>query len=123
MVILHENYYNSSYSTSPDEMRLNANAYVFRDSDGTLVAQGGSSSRFKGTLTEGITSRNIADVYYVVPFVVLNDGSYVYGTVKSNSMLNIMNYNLNSSSVSATERAVSEDIIALYNAVKAYYEA
>ena len=121
MVILHENYYNSSYSTSPDEMRLNANAYVFRDSDGTLVAQGGSSSRFKGTLTEGITSRNIADVYYVVPFVVLNDGSYVYGSVKSNSMLNIMNYNLNSSSVSATERAVSQDIIDLYNAVQAYY--
>ena len=121
MVILNERYYDASYSTSPDGMRLNANAYVFRDSDGTLTAQSGTA-RYYGTLTEGISSKDIADVYYVVPFVVLNDGSYVYGTVKSNSMMKIMKANLNSSAVPETERAVSEDIIDLYNAVKAYYE-
>jgi len=87
-----------------------------------LTTQNGTS-RCYGTLTEGISSKDIADVYYVVPFVVLNDGSYVYGSVKSNSMMKIMQANLNSSSVPETERAVSEDIIALYNAVKAYYEA
>lgn len=121
MVLLNEKYYNASYSTSPDGMRLNANAYVFRDSDGTLTTQNGTS-RCYGTLTEGISSKDIADVYYVVPFVVLNDGSYVYGSVKSNSMMKIMKANLKSSSVPETERAVSEDIIDLYNAVKAYYE-
>ena len=121
MVILNEKYYESSYSTAPESMRLNANAYVFRDIDGTLAPQNGTT-RFYGTLTEGISSKDIADVYYVVPFVVLNDGSYVYGTVKSNSMMKIMRANLNSSSVPDTERAVSEDIIDLYNAVKAYYE-
>ena len=122
MVILNAKYYNASYSTSPDAMRLNPNAYVFRDSDGTLAAESGTS-RYFGTLTEGISSKDIADVYYVVPFVVKKNGSYVYGSVKSNSMMKIMQANLNSSSVPETERAVSEDIIALYNAVKAYYEA
>ena len=122
MVILNAKYYNTSYSASPDAMRLNPNAYVFRDSDGTLAAESGSS-RYFGTLTEGVSSKDIADVYYVVPFVVRKDGSYVYGSVKSNSMMKIMQANLNSSSVPETERAVSEDIIALYNAVKAYYEA
>lgn len=122
MVILSEKYYQSSYSSSPDRMRLNANAYVFRDSDGTLLKQR-ETNRYYGTVTEGISSKDIADVYYVVPFVVLNDGSYVYGTVKSNSMMKIMKANLNSSSVPATERAVSQDIIDLYNAVKAYYAA
>lgn len=122
MVILSEKYYQSSYSASPDQMRLNANAYVFRDSDGTLLSESGSG-RYYGTVTEGISSKDISDVYYVVPFVVLDDGSYVYGTVKSNSMMKIMNANLKSSSVPATERAVSEDIIDLYNAVKAYYAA
>ena len=122
MVILSEKYYQSSYSSSPDNMRLNANAYVFRDSDGTLLYQS-ETNRYYGTVTEGISSKDIADVYYVVPFVVLNDGSYVYGTVKSNSMMKIMKANLNSSSVPATERAVSQDIIDLYNAVKAYYAA
>ena len=122
MVILSEKYYQSSYSSSPDNMRLNANAYVFRDSDGTLIKQS-ETNRYFGTVTEGISSKDIADVYYVVPFVVLNDGSYVYGTVKSNSMMKIMNANLNSSSVPASERAVSQDIVDLYNAVKAYYAA
>ena len=122
MVILSEKYYQSSYSSSPDQMRRNANAYVFRDSDGTLQKQS-DTNRYYGTVTEGISSKDIADVYYVVPFAVLSDGSYVYGTVKSNSMMKIMNANLKSSSVPATERAVSEDIIDLYNAVKAYYDA
>ena len=121
MVILSEKYYQSSYSNSPDQMRRNANSYVFRDSDGTLLKQS-ETNRYYGTVTEGISSKDIADVYYVVPFAVLNDGSYVYGTVKSNSMMKIMRANLNSPSVPATERAVSEDIIDLYNAVKAYYD-
>ena len=121
MVMLCEKYYQSSYSSSPDSMRLNANAYVFRDSDGTLQIQS-ETGRYYSTVTEGISSKDIADTYYVVPFAVLSDGSYVYGTVKSNSMMKIMRANLNSSAVPATERAVSEDIIDLYNAVKAYYE-
>ena len=121
MVILNEKYYESSYSTAPESMRLNANAYVFRDSDGTLQIQS-ETGRYYSTVTEGISSKDIADTYYVVPFAVLSDGSYVYGTVKSNSMMKIMRANLNSSAVPATERAVSEDIIDLYNAVKAYYE-
>jgi len=101
-------------------MRLNANAYVFRESDGTLVKEA-SVERWYGTVTEGISSKDIADVYYVVPFTVMKDGSYVYGTVKQNSMLKIMNTNLGISSIPETEKAVTRDIIALYEAVKAYY--
>ncbi|MBQ1413133.1 MAG: Ig-like domain-containing protein [Clostridia bacterium] len=120
-VVLCEKYFQPSYQTNPDSMRLNPNAYIFRQSDGTLEKEN-NSSRYYSTLTEGISSKDISDVYYVVPFVVLNDGSYVYGTVKSNSMMKIMKANLNSSNVPATERAVSQDIIDLYNAVKAYNE-
>jgi len=122
MVILSEKYYSASYADSPDDMRLNANSYVFRQSDNTLRYDS-EAERYYGTVTDGITSKDIADVYHVVPYVVLNDGSYVYGTVKSNSMMKIMNANLNSTSVPATEKAVMRDIIALYEAVKAYYEA
>lgn len=120
MVILGTAHYQSSYASNPDAMRLNANAYVFRESDGTLVKEA-SGDRWYGTVTEGISSKDIADVYYVVPFAVLKDGSYVYGTVKQNSMLKIMNTNLGISSIPETEKAVTRDIIALYEAVKAYY--
>ena len=120
-VILCEKYFNSSYNTNPDSMRQNANAYVFRESDGTMEKEK-NTSRYYATLTEGISSKDISDVYYVVPFVVLNDGSYVYGTVKSNSMMKIMQANLKSSTVPVTEREVSQDIIDLYNAVKVYNE-
>ena len=101
-------------------MRLNANAYVFTESNGTLLYDD-DSARYYATVTEGISSKDIADVYYVVPYVVLDNGSYVYGTVKSNSMLKIMNINLNIASVAETEKQVSRDIIALYEAVKEYY--
>lgn len=120
VVILCEKYYDSSYSTNQDKMRLNANAYVFTESDGTLLYDD-DSARYYATVTEGISSKDIADVYYVVPYVVLDNGSYVYGTVKSNSMLKIMNTNLNIASVAETEKQVSRDIIALYEAVKEYY--
>ena len=120
VVILCEKYYDSSYSTNQDKMRLNANAYVFTESNGTLLYDD-DSARYYATVTEGISSKDIADVYYVVPYVVLDNGSYVYGTVKSNSMLKIMNINLNIASVAETEKQVSRDIIALYEAVKEYY--
>lgn len=119
VIILKGTDYQASYATSPDSMRLNASAYVFRDSDGTLLTD--DNVNYYATVSKGISSENISDVYYVVPFVVLNDGSYVYGQVKSNSMLNIMNANLQGTSVSDTERAVASDIVALYNAVKAHY--
>ena len=119
VVILKETDYQESYSNSPDSMRLNANAYIFRSNDGTLVSDDGTN--YYATVSQGISSENISDVYYVVPFVVLNDDSYVYGTVKSNSMLNIMNANLQDTSIPATEKAVTEDIVDLYNAVKAHY--
>lgn len=119
VVILKETDYQESYSTSPDSMRLNANAYIFRSNDGTLVSDDGAN--YYATVSQGISSENISDVYYVVPFVVLNDDSYVYGTVKSNSMLNIMNANLQDTSIPSTEKAVTEDIVDLYNAVKAHY--
>jgi len=122
VVILCEKYYDSSYSTSQDSMRLNANSYVFTESDGTLLREEGTG-RYYATVTEGISSKDVADVYYVVPYVVLDNGSYVYGTVKSNSMMKIMNANLNVASVSETEKEVSRDIIDLYEAVKAYYAA
>ena len=95
---------------------------MFRESDGSLVKEA-SGERWYGTVTEGISSKDIADVYYVVPFTVMKDGSYVYGTVKQNSMLKIMNTNLGISSIPETEKAVTRDIIALYEAVKAYYAA
>ena len=79
-------------------------------------------ARYSATVTEGISSKDISDQYYVVPFVVLNDGSYVYGNVKSNSMKNILTRNQDKDNVPDTEKAVSRDIIALYEAVKAYYE-
>ena len=122
VVILCEKYFDSSYKTAQDKMRLNANSYVFTESDGTLLYDKGSG-RYYATVTEGISSKDIADVYYVVPYVVLENGSYVYGTVKSNSMMKIMNTNLSITSVSETEKEVSRDIIALYEAVQAYYAA
>jgi len=120
VVILCDKYFDASYNTAPDEMRLNANAYVFTESDGTLLYEK-ISGRYYATVTEGISSKDISDVYYVVPYVVLKDGSYVYGTVKYNSMLKIMNTNLGIASIPETEKAVTRDIIALYEAVKAYY--
>jgi len=120
VVILCDKYFDASYNTTPDKMRLNANAYVFTESDGTLLYEK-ISGRYYATVTEGISSKDISDVYYVVPYVVLKDGSYVYGTVKSNSMLKIMNTNLGIASIPETEKAVTRDIIALYEAVKAYY--
>ena len=120
MVILNGSYYDSSYASNPDAMRLNSNAYVYTESEGTL-AYDESGTRYYGTLTKDITSANIGDAYYVVPYVVLNDGSYVYGAVKYNSMLKIMNNNLNKDTVSETEKAVCRDIIALYEAVIAYH--
>lgn len=122
MVILSSKYYSTSYASKPDAMRLNANAYVFNESNKTLVYDK-SGARWYGTVTEGISSKDIADVYYVMPFVVLKDGSYVYGEVKSNSMLKIMNTNLGIASIPETEKAVTRDIIDLYEAVKAYYAA
>lgn len=122
VVILCEKYFDSSYKTSQDKMRLNTNSYVFTESNGTLLYDEGSG-RYYATVTEGISSKDIADVYYVVPYVVLDNGSYVYGTVKQNSMMKIMNTNLNIASVSETEKEVSRDIIALYEAVQAYYAA
>lgn len=119
VVMLNQAYWKNSYNSAPDSMRTDKNAYVFRESDKTL-AKDNNSNRYYATLTEGISSKNISDVYYVVPFAVLKDGRYVYGTVKSNSMLKIMNANLKSTAVPATERAVSQDIIDLYNAVKVY---
>lgn len=121
VVMLGQQSYNSVYSSSPDSMRLNKNAFVFRESDGTLVYDS-NMARFAATVTDGISSKDIADLYYVVPFVVLNDGSYVYGDVKSNSMKNILTRNQDKDNVPDTEKAVSRDIIALYEAVKAYYE-
>ena len=121
VVMLSQQSYNSVYSSSPDSMRLNKNAFVFRESDGTLVYDS-NMARYSATVTEGISSKDISDLYYVVPFVVLNDGSYVYGNVKSNSMKNILTRNQDKDNVPDTEKAVSRDIIALYEAVKAYYE-
>ena len=121
VVMLSQQSYNSVYSSSPDSMRLNKNAFVFRESDGTLVYDS-NMARYSATVTEGISSKDISDLYYVVPFVVLNDGSYVYGNVKTNSMKNILTRNQDKDNVPDTEKAVSRDIIALYEAVKAYYE-
>lgn len=120
-IMLSQQSYDSVYSHSPDKMRLNKNAFIFRESDGTLVYDA-ASGRYAATVTEGISSKDIADLYYVVPFVVLNDGSYVYGNVKSHSMKNILTRNQDKDNVPDTEKAVSRDIIALYEAVKAYYD-
>jgi len=120
IVILCEKYFDASYKTEQDKMRLDANSYVFTESNGTLPYDEGSG-RYYATVTEGISSKDIADIYYVVPYVVLDNGTYVYGTVKQNSMMKIMNTNLGIASIPETEKAVTRDIIALYEAVKAYY--
>ena len=120
IVMLNEKNYQTVYSLQPDQMRLNAESYVFRTSDGSLEYEA-EKDRYFATVTEGISSRSIAELYYVVPFVVTKDGSYVYGTVKSHSMKKIFTNNLNKTNVPDTEKALSRDILALYEAVKTYY--
>lgn len=119
MVMLCKTYYSDSYKTSPDSMRLNGNAYVFRESEGTLTAQG--SGNYYCTLTEGISSKDIADKYYTLAFVELQDGTYIYSNMASKSMKKVMETNDGLSTVPATEKKVGKDIIALYNAVQDYY--
>ena len=122
IVYLNEAYFDEAYRTSQDDMRLNANSYTFRTSDGTLVYRDAAKS-YASVLSGCISSKDIMDKFYCVPFAVLEDGSYVYGTVKSNSMYNIMQNNLKKDSVPETEKQVSRDIIALYEAVMANIEA
>lgn len=122
VIMLSETYYDSSYASSPDNMRWNAHSYVFTVSDGTLVYDE-NTGRYYATLTDGISSRYINRTYYVVPFVVNSDGSYSYGAVKSNSMLNILNNNLEKNTVSEAEKNVIRAMKALHEAVKIYYSA
>ncbi len=115
MVLLNGAYFDPSYAANPDAMRCSSNSFVYTDSDNTLVRE--SDGSYCAMLTEGISTKNIADVYYVVPFVVDTNGTYFYGEVKSKSMREILTANSSNPSVSGSERIVSDDILELYDAV------
>lgn len=120
MVMLHQSFFDAAYTDDPDAMRLNENSYVFTEQSSTLALSEGDDSYY-ALLTDGMSSRNISDLIYVVPYAVLGDGSYVYGAVKSNSMLTILTNNSTNENVSAAEQNVCKGIIALYHAVSEYY--
>lgn len=122
MAMVLEKDYVDTFSTDPASMVAADVAYNFTDNatDDYKVNYDGSS--YSALLTEGIKTQNIGDKVYVVPYVIMENGTYIYGKVLSDSMIAILDWNKDASNVSATEQQVCKDMIALYNATVAHFE-